>query len=82
MAAWLAYLKSRLLIPAPEEDEEPSGAEMAAALKFQLQRLEAMQNSGQTPDGHGRAWARTSSRAARSSPFVFWPKPILQVIAL
>ncbi|AWK85124.1 segregation and condensation protein A [Azospirillum thermophilum] len=41
MAAWLAYLKSRLLIPEPE-GEEPSGEDMAAALAFQLQRLEAM----------------------------------------
>ena len=47
MAAWLAYLKSRLLLPEPEGDDEPSGAEMAAALKFQLQRLEAMQDAGQ-----------------------------------
>ncbi|MGF1608160.1 MAG: segregation and condensation protein A [Kiloniellales bacterium] len=47
MAAWLAYLKSRLLLPEPDDDEEPSGAEMAAALKFQLQRLEAMQEAGQ-----------------------------------
>jgi segregation and condensation protein A len=46
MAAWLAYLKSRLLLPEPTTDEEPSGAEMAAALKFQLQRLEAMQEAG------------------------------------
>ena len=46
MAAWLAYLKSRLLLPAPEDDEEPSGAELAAALKFQLQRLQAMQDAG------------------------------------
>lgn len=46
MAAWLAYLKSRLLLPQPSGDEEPSGAEMAAALAFQLQRLEAMRNSG------------------------------------
>jgi len=44
MAAWLAYLKSRLLLPEPEE-EEPSGEELAAALAFQLQRLEAMQNA-------------------------------------
>ncbi len=44
MAAWLAYLKSRLLIPEPEE-EEPSGEEMAAALTFQLQRLEAMKGA-------------------------------------
>jgi segregation and condensation protein A len=46
MAAWLAYLKSRLLLPEPEEGEEPSGAEMAAALKYQLQRLQAMQDAG------------------------------------
>ena len=49
MAAWLAYLKSRLLLPEPRQDgDEPSGAEMAAALKFQLQRLEAMQEAGVT----------------------------------
>lgn len=47
MAAWLAYLKSRLLLPDPPEDEEPSGEEMAAALTFQLRRLEAMKKAGQ-----------------------------------
>lgn len=46
MAAWLAYLKSRLLLPEPEETEQPSGEELAAALAFQLQRLEAMQEAG------------------------------------
>src|SRR5271167_366297 len=47
MAAWLAYLKSRLLLPQQSaEAEEPSGAEMAAALRFQLQRLEAMREAG------------------------------------
>ncbi len=46
MAAWLAYLKSRLLLPGPTQDDEPSGAELAAALKFQLQRLQAMQDAG------------------------------------
>ena len=46
MAAWLAYLKSRLLLPEPTADGEPSGAELAAALAFQLQRLEAMQKAG------------------------------------
>jgi segregation and condensation protein A len=46
MAAWLAYLKSRLLLPEPPADGEPSGAELAAALAFQLQRLEAMQQAG------------------------------------
>lgn len=46
MAAWLAYLKSRLLLPSAEEDDEPSAEEMAAALAMQLRRLEAMQESG------------------------------------
>lgn len=46
MAAWLAYLKSRLLIPDMGDEDEPTGEEMAAALAFQLQRLEAMQEAG------------------------------------
>ena len=44
MAAWLAYLKSRLLIPRPkEQDDEPDAEDMAAALAYQLRRLESMQ---------------------------------------
>jgi segregation and condensation protein A len=46
MAAWLAYLKSRLLLPEPQSDDEPSGADLATALTYQLQRLEAMQQAG------------------------------------
>jgi segregation and condensation protein A len=46
MAAWLAYLKSRLLLPEkPQDDEEPSGEELAAQLAFRLQRLEAMREA-------------------------------------
>lgn len=48
MAAWLAYLKSRLLLPAPEGEDELSPAEMANRLAFQLQRLEAMRKLGAT----------------------------------
>jgi segregation and condensation protein A len=46
MAAWLAYLKSRLLLP-QEKDEstELSGEQMAEALQFQLRRLEAMREA-------------------------------------
>jgi segregation and condensation protein A len=49
MAAWLAYLKSKLLLPMPPEaqDAEPSAAEMAEALAFQLQRLQAMRQAGE-----------------------------------
>lgn len=46
MAAWLAYLKSRLLLPAPPDPDEPSGEELAALLTHQLQRLEAMREAG------------------------------------
>jgi segregation and condensation protein A len=49
MAAWLAYLKSRLLLPEPEPlaEDELSPAEMAEALAFRLKRLEGMQRAGQ-----------------------------------
>ncbi|HYM30576.1 MAG TPA: ScpA family protein [Candidatus Cybelea sp.] len=46
MAAWLAYLKSRLLLPEPPDDDEPTGEEMAARLALQLRRLEAMRQAG------------------------------------
>ncbi|MBU1175676.1 MAG: segregation/condensation protein A [Alphaproteobacteria bacterium] len=42
MAAWLAYLKSRLMVPQVDVDEEPSGESLAAALQFRLLRLEAI----------------------------------------
>jgi segregation and condensation protein A len=45
MAAWLAYLKSKLLIPRQPGDEEETGEEMAAVLQFRLQRLEAMRDA-------------------------------------
>jgi len=46
MAAWLTYLKSRLLLPKHEvKEEEPTGEELAAALAWQLRRLEAMQKA-------------------------------------
>lgn len=45
MAAWLAYLKSRLLLP-PEPSEDGASAEdLAAHLAFQLERLEAMRQA-------------------------------------
>jgi segregation and condensation protein A len=45
MAAWLAYLKSRLLLPEPPGQDEPSGAELAEILAFRLRRLEAMREA-------------------------------------
>jgi len=50
MAAWLAWLKSRLILPKPEtaEDEEGDPEAAAKALAFRLQRLEAMRNAVDT----------------------------------
>ena len=48
MAAWLAYLKSRLLLPREDDSVDHSAEEMAEALQFQLRRLEAMQQASQT----------------------------------
>ncbi len=45
MAAWLAYLKSRLLLPDPEPEQSEEVIDMADALRFQLMRLEAMQQA-------------------------------------
>ncbi|MCU0912125.1 MAG: segregation/condensation protein A [Rhodobacteraceae bacterium] len=45
MAAWLAFLKSRLLLPPDPAEEGPTGEDLAAHLAFQLERLEAMRNA-------------------------------------
>ncbi|HPG89209.1 MAG TPA: ScpA family protein [Hyphomicrobium sp.] len=46
MAAWLAYLKSRLLLPRDKEDPDTASAEeMALRLQFRLSRLDAMRNA-------------------------------------
>ncbi len=46
MAAWLAYLKSRMLLPEPAAPEGMSAADMAKALALRLQRLEAIRQAG------------------------------------
>ncbi len=45
MAAWLAFLKSRLLLPPDPTEDGPSGEELAAHLAFQLERLAAMRDA-------------------------------------
>ena len=46
MAAWLAFLKSRLLLPTDPSDDGPTGEELSAILAFRLERLQAMRNAG------------------------------------
>lgn len=54
MAAWLAFLKSRLLLPPDPEDEGPTGEELAAHLAFQLERLQAMRTASARLMGRDR----------------------------
>ena len=73
MAAWLAYLKSRLLLPPDPGDPGPSADDLAAHLSFQLERLAAMRGrvapDGTRPAGPRRVrpWpARTADPVAPS----------------
>ena len=53
MAAWLAYLKSALLLPR-DEQEDPSPEEMALRLQLRLQRLAAMRDAAARLMGRDR----------------------------
>ncbi len=54
MAAWLAFLKSRLLLPPDPAEDGPSGEELAAHLAFQLERLQAMRDAAARLMGRDR----------------------------
>ena len=65
MAAWLAFLKSRLLLPPDPEVEGPSAEDMAAHLAFQLERLGAMRQAAAQLMGRDRLGI---SRFGRGTP--------------
>ncbi|MDO5705545.1 MAG: ScpA family protein, partial [Paracoccus sp. (in: a-proteobacteria)] len=65
MAAWLAFLKSRLLLPPDPEAEGPSAEDMAAHLAFQLERLNAMREAAASLMARDRLGI---SRFARGAP--------------
>lgn len=54
MAAWLAFLKSRLLLPPDPVEDGPTGEELAAHLAFQLERLQAMRDAAARLMGRDR----------------------------
>jgi segregation and condensation protein A len=74
MAAWLAYLKSRLLLPKPERPkaEEPPAEEIAARLAFRLAKLEAIRNAAEAlkarPQLGQEVFARGDPEAIRIIP--------------
>lgn len=64
MAAWLAYLKSRLLLPEPPKGEEPSASELATALALRLRRLEAIREAARKLDERDRLGRDVFARGA------------------
>ncbi|MCE1236561.1 MAG: segregation/condensation protein A [Hyphomicrobiales bacterium] len=76
MAAWLTYLKSRLLLPKPPQDDQPSGEELAAQLAFRLMRLGAMRERGQALLARPRAgrdfFLRGRPEATVAAPAPIW----------
>ncbi|MDO5529678.1 MAG: ScpA family protein, partial [Paracoccus sp. (in: a-proteobacteria)] len=65
MAAWLAFLKSRLLLPPDPEEDGPSAEDLAAHLAFQLERLDAMRRAAAQLMARDRLG---QSRFARGAP--------------
>ncbi|MEO7247668.1 MAG: ScpA family protein [Novosphingobium sp.] len=63
MAAWLAYLKSALLLPR-DEQEEPSAEELAMRLQLRLQRLAAMRDASGRLMGRDRLGRDVFARGA------------------
>ena len=84
MAAWLAYLKSRLLLPPDPTEDGPSGDELAAHLAFQLQRLEAMRAAAarlMARDQLGRdVFARGEEERATREVRVRWDASLLDLM--
>src|SRR5437899_3061308 len=71
MAAWLAYLKSRLLIPVADGDLGPSAEDMATALALRLRRLEAIRNAADQLSGRAQLGRDVFGRGA--------PEPIADI---
>ena len=63
MAAWLAYLKSCLLLP-KDPEQDPSPEELALRLQMRLQRLDAMRDAGARLMGRDRLGRDVFPRAA------------------
>lgn len=85
MAAWLAYLKSALLLPRTEDDEEPSAEELAWRLQMRLERLASMREAGarlMARDRLGRdVFARGRPEGLRVVRHAAWEADLYELIA-
>ena len=84
MAAWLAFLKSRLLLPPDPSEDGPTGEELAAHLAFQLERLQAMRDAAARLMGRDRlgrdVFARGQSENVARIRTVTWSATLLDLM--
>ena len=84
MAAWLAYLKSCLLLP-PDPEADPDPQRLALALQFQLQRLDAMRDAGTrllARDQLGReAFRRVAPEGVRVTGTPVWECSLYELLS-
>jgi segregation and condensation protein A len=84
MAAWLAYLKSRLLLPEQPKGDEPSAADLATALALRLKRLEAMREAarwlGSRPQLGRDVFARGAPEAVDIQRDIVWGDNIYDLL--
>lgn len=73
MAAWLAFLKSRLLLPEPPKAEEPSAGDLATALAFRLRRLEAIREAAKALGERGQLGRDIFARGEAEPPVAARP---------
>jgi len=85
MAAWLAYLKSRLILP--RDDDEvvmPEADELAAHLAFRLQRLESMRRAAdglmRLPHTGQQVFARGNPEGLRSRTTPLWQAAVFDLL--
>lgn len=85
MASWLAYLKSRLILPRPEDETvQPEEDEIAAHLAFRLQRLEAMRLAANglfdLPQAGQAIHTRGAPEGLRSRTSPLWEATLFDVL--
>lgn len=83
MAAWLAYLKSAMLLPKAEQ-EDPSPEELALRLQIRLQRLGAMREAAGRLMGSDRigrdVFLRGAPEGLRTDRKTVWRSDLFSVI--
>ena len=85
MAAWLAYLKSRLLLPEAAEGPGPSAEDMAASLAFRLRRLEAFRAAAEQlvtrPQLNREVFARGAPEPIRDIKHPEWTATLYDLLS-